>query len=285
MVIVTGSRGLVGQHLCQALEDKQIKYVGVDLPAYDLTKFEEVSSLFAAHKPTAVIHCAAMSYVPDNNKRPYRAYEANVTSTVNLLELSRWFDIDKYFERFIYLSSASTYGDFNNWLVNEGFALRPKDLYGATKASADLLVQAYHTVYQLPTTIIRTSSVYGPGDKHPRLIKNFVENAKAGKPLVLEGNGQLRRDFTYVKDLVQGIILCLTNDKAVGEVFNISGGRDYSLNDVAMLIKKLVPQAEIVHKEGRRININRGELDLSKAKTILKYYPEYDLEKGIREML
>ncbi len=183
------------------------------------------------------------------------------------------------------MSTVSVHGSFGKFNIDETYTIRPENIYGATKASGELMVMAYARVYNVRATIIRTSGVYGSGDTHPRLVKNFVNNALESKPLIIKGDGLLKRDFTYVKDLCEGIRLAVDNPKAIGEIFNITGGRTYSLNDLASTIQRLVLGTRIEYQEGRKIDLQRGEVSIEKAKRILGYVPKYTLEKGLEEMI
>ena len=273
-MIVTGNRGFVGKHL-----QGVIPSIGIDLPAYDVTNRHSMGKMFGEFHPTTIIHLAALSHTPDNIKDPRKAFKVNTEGTFNLLELCH-----KYKSKFILLSTISVHGNFGNRIIDETQPIHPESIYGSTKASAELLTMAYARTFLLPAVIIRTSGVYGPGDTHPRLVKNFIDNALNGKPLIIKGDGMLQRDFTYVEDLCQGIKLCL-NSKALGNIFNITGGRTYSINDLATMIKRLIPDTKIEYIPGRKIDLQRGDVNIQKARNLLGYNPKYTLEKGLKEMI
>ena len=275
-VAVVGANGFVGKHLC-----KSINAISVDLPEYDITSRQAVNRIFQDFQPTHIINLAAMSHTPDNFKFPRRSFDVNTRGVLNLLEACRWHKV----KQFIQVSTVSVHGSFGKYNIDETYTIRPENIYGATKASAELMVMAYARVYNVRATIIRTSGVYGSGDTHPRLVKNFVNNAIESKPLIIKGDGLLKRDFTYVKDLCEGIRLAVDNPKAIGEIFNITGGRTYSLNDLASTIQRLVFGTRIEYQEGRKIDLQRGEVSIDKAKRILGYVPKYTLEEGLKEMI
>lgn len=304
MVMVTGGMGFIGSHICRRLLEEgqdvivfdkfgqaeidlikkvrmpdfgdQIKFV-----SGDITDFPFVFETLKKNEIKKIVHTAAITFIPTAIKKPSLAFNVNTVGSFNLLEASRILDIEK----FVYISTASTYGDFQYTPADENHPLNPKDIYGASKAAADRIAASYYSTYGLPTTIIRTSSVYGPGDLEKRVAKNFIENALQGIPLELQGGGVQRRDFSYVSDVAMGMVLALNSQKANGEVFNITGGTDHSIKDLASVIKKFIPGSTINEMGARAVDVNRGQLDISKAKGILGYSPKYDLEKGVKEYI
>jgi len=304
MILVTGGAGFIGSHVCRKLLERgenvavfdnfsqgrldTIKSIRmpdmqdqVEFINGDITNFPAVFEALRKHDVRKIVHTAAITFIPTAISNPSMTFNINTAGSFNLLEAARILDLEK----FVYVSTSSTYGDFQYTPADEKHPLEPKDIYGATKAAADRLAASYHKTYGMPVSIVRTSSVYGPGDMEKRVVKNFVENALQGKPLELQGGGEQRRDFSYVKDVAEGIMLSAMSEKADGEVFNITGGTDHSIAEVAELIMELVPGTEIIKTEGRKVDINRGKLDISKAKEFLGYEPAYDLRKGITEYM
>ena len=304
MIMITGGCGFLGSHICRVLIKKNKPVLIVDnidetryaeiarirLPdiyhklqfiSGDITDREALYSLVKKNGVKMIVHTAAISFIPDTVKNPIAAFRVNAEGTFNLLEASRQNDIKK----FIYISSVSTYGDFVKIPADETHPLKPKDIYGSTKVAADWFTLAYHNVYNLPTCTVRTSSVYGPGELQKRVVKNFIENALLGKPIKLEGGGLIRRDFSYVKDVANGVVLALLSENSVGEAFNITGATDSSIKELAFLIKKYIPETDIIETEGRKLDLKRGELDITKAKEKLGYQPQYTLEEGLKEYI
>lgn len=296
--------GFIGSHVCRKLVEegervvvfdnirreqlellKKVRmpdiYDQIQLVSGDIRDFALVFETLKRHDIKKIIHTAAITFIPEAIKKPSLTFNVNTVGSFNLLEAGRILDLEK----FVYISTSSTYGDFQYTPADENHPLEPKDIYGATKAAADRIAISYYRTYEMPVTIIRTSSVYGPGDLENRVAKIFIENALQGKALELHGGGKLRRDFSYVKDVAKGMVLALKTDKADGEVFNITGGSDHSIKDLAMMVKEFIPDTEIRVSEARPLDVRRGELDISKAKKILGYTPTYDLRKGIREYI
>lgn len=304
MVLVTGGAGFIGSHICRELVNSGEKVVIMDnfsqgqldlvkklrIPDIadkvsfvrgDITDFPNIIETLKKHEIEKIVHTAAITFIPTAIENPSLTFKVNTVGSFNLLEAARILDLKK----FVYISTASTYGDFQYTPADENHPLEPKDVYGATKAAADRLSMSYFKTYGLPVSVVRTSSVYGPGDLERRVIKNFVENALQGIPLQLQGGGTQRRDFSYVKDVARGISYALLKDGSIGEVFNITGGTDFSIKEAADIIKEFVPSAEVKETGARSVDINRGKLDISKAKKVLGYSPKYGIREGIEDYM
>lgn len=304
-ILVTGGMGFIGSHVCQKLvnsgenvaiidnvsqdtveflkkirmphiPDEKIKFI-----SGDITDFAFVFDVLKKTRIKRIIHLAAVTFIPTAIQEPSLTFHLNTMGSFNLLEAFRILNLEK----FVYISTSSVYGDFEYSPVDENHPLKPKDIYGATKAAAEIITNSYNKTYGAPTTIVRTSSVYGPGDMEKRVVKSFIENALLGKPMQLQGGGTQRRDFSYVKDVAEGIILALNSGGGKGETFNITGGKDYSIKEMAQFVQKYIPNTELQETEARGMDIKRGQLDISKAKNLLNYNPKYDLETGIKEYI
>lgn len=281
MILVVGGKGLVGKALVQELGNIGRQYKVADMPEDDIRQIP--SCLNFMKGADVVVNCAAISHIPYANNHPRHAFSVNVSGIVNLLETAHYYKI----KHFIHLSTCSVYGNFQGVEVNETCPVNPQGIYACTKASSEHMVNAFHKLYNLPTTIIRTSSVYGDGDPHPRVVKNFILNALSGEPLIVEGAGDKKRDFTYVKDLARGIVLTImAGEKTHGQTLNITGGTDVSILDLANKIKELIPQTrvELAYQRNGE-DTKRGRVDNSKAKELIGYQPKYSLEQGLKEII
>jgi UDP-glucose 4-epimerase len=304
MIMITGGIGFLGSYICRELvkdgervlvldkfREAEIDFLKkirmpdigdeVEFVSGDITDFPFVFETLKKYEVQKIIHTAAITFIPTAVKKPSLTFNVNTVGSFNLLEAGRILDIEK----FVYISTASIYGDFQYTPADEKHPLNPKDIYGASKAAADRLTASYYSTYKLPTVIVRTSSIYGPGDLEKRVAKNFIENALQALPLELHGGGVQRRDFSYVADVAKGVVLALASQRARGETFNITGGTDHSIKDLAVMVKKFIPKAEIKEVGARAVDVKRGRLDISKAEKTLGYNPEYDLEKGIKDYI
>lgn len=308
-VFITGGAGFIGAHVSQRLIDEGDEVILYDsflnyIPPYishyptylekrleflkgkvevirgDIRQKSFLLRTLKEHKPDAVIHLAALPISTVSNVHSEDAFEINLKGTVNILETLRSKESVK---RFVYASSSMVYGNFKRASADENHPTDPIDVYGATKLSGEILTRAYASQYGIDYTIIRPSSVYGPTDANRRVSQIFVENAIAGKTLCLEGGGASKLDFTYVKDIAQGFVSALKSDKAVNETFNITYGESKSLKEFTQILNEIIPGIKTEEIIANFKRPERGTLDISKAKKMLGYAPEYPLEKGLRE--
>ena len=173
------------------------------------------------------------------------------------------------------------YGNFVKPLADEEHPTNPICNYGTTKLAGEVLTRGMSNRYDFEHTIIRPSAVYGPGDYNHRVVQLFLEKAMKGETLMLQGGGESRLDFTYVEDLAEGFVLALKSKNAINQTFNLTRGESRTLKELAEIISKHIPnvKTQIAPQEMKRPE--RGTLDISKARKLLGFNPEYSLEKGI----
>lgn len=302
MILVTGGAGFIGSHIVRGLIQegadviiydtlqqgnvellKKLRFPDTEpkIVLGDITDFARVFQTLKKYEVKKIIHAAAITVIPTAVENPSLAFNVNTVGTFNLLEAGRILDLEK----FVHISSASAYGDYQYTPVDEKHPLDAKDIYGATKAAADRIAMSYYRTYDIPVTIIRTTAVYGPGDLENRVVKQFVEKALEGISLDLHGGGEQRRDFTYVKDVAKALILALNSYKANGVVFNISSMPDYTIKELAEIIREFIPDTKVEVIGARGIDTRKGKFDTSKAKNVLGYVNEYDLRRGVKETI
>ena len=153
------------------------------------------------------------------------------------------------------------------------------------KLGGEIMVKTYHHRYGIPYTIIRPSAVYGPTDCNKRVTEIFLLNALNKEPLTLDNGGLHKVDFTYVDDLVKGTLLAMHSPEACNQTFNLSCGEGRSIKELAEIISELIPGTKITTNQTKPYRPNRGALNISKAKKILGFNPQYNLEKGIEKYL
>lgn len=231
-------------------------------------------------KPEIVIHLAAIPIARASNYFSEDAIQINLNGTITLLECLRGVNSVK---RFIYASSSFVYGDFKYEPADEKHETAPIDIYGGTKLSGEILTRSFGRKFGINYTIMRPSAVYGPTDANRRVSQIFMENALMGRPLVLHNEGKEKVDFTYVKDTAHGFVLGAFSKEAENETFNITRGEGRSAKEFAEILVKIIPNLKIIEKEPDEVRPQRGALDISKARKLLKYEPQYSLEEGIHE--
>lgn len=255
------------------IEDKVIIERG------DTTNISHARRVLDKYQPEYVLHLAAVPLADLSNVYIEEAVNGILYGTVKMLEAVSGM---KQLKKFLYVSSSMIYGDFETIPCPEDHPKRPKDIYGGAKYAGEVMTSVFGRRFDVPYAIVRPSAVYGPYDVNRRVSQIFVENALSGKPLLLHGGGKLTFDFTYVDDIAQGLVLALIKEEAAGEAFNITYGRSYSLLDFATVLKKLIPSTviELVPEVDQHRPL-RGALDITKAREILGYEPQYPLERGV----
>lgn len=293
-VLVTGSSGCLGHPLANRLAGEGRTVVGLDIVApRDAGKYGHVlgdvgdrallDGLFRRHGFDAVVHCGGISgqmVAPDD---PYRNCQVNVLGTVHLLEAARVHKVG----RFIYSSSQGAYGVEAREPITEDAAFLPVTVYGATKAACDVIARAYRLQHGLPATSLRIGRVYGPGRRTGSLMTTMVEAAVAGRPLRLPASGERRLQYVYEDDVVTALHQVLLTPDLPLPSYNVSGPGAHSDEEIAAVIRTMVPQADIAFET---VPLDDGSfpgapLDYSAARRDFGYAPQYDLVRGLTAFL
>lgn len=309
-VFINGGAGLIGAEVARKLVEKNYRVVIFDsfshyksplenkIKNYLDLRFQGIKDkviiergetinssrsrqVICKYKPDYILHLAAMPISDLFHIHLEEAIESTFMGTINILEIIK--DLE-CFKNFLYVSSSMIYGDFEKIPCSEDHPKRPKDIYGGAKYAGEIMTRAFGQRFNIPFSIVRPSAVYGPYDVNMRVSQIFVENALQRKPLRLHGGGKLMFDFTYVEDIADGLILALLKEAAIGEEFNITFGRGYSLLEFAQILKDLIPSVQIqIVEERDEHRPLRGALSIEKAKRILGYDPKFPLEKGLKK--
>lgn len=230
----------------------------------------------------AVINFAAESHVDRSIEDPEIFIRTNILGTQTLLEASRKHGV----ERFIQISTDEVYGSAEKGYFTEETPLAPNSPYSASKASADLMVRAYHRTYGLPVNITRCSNNYGPYQFPEKLIPLMITNALENKPLPVYGDGMNVRDWIHVLDHCRAVDLVLHRGR-VGEVYNIGGNSERrNIEIVELIVRELGRDKSLIRfVEDRPGHDRRYAIDASKIRNELGWKPLYSFEEGIRETI
>ena len=247
----------------------------ISLKIIDVRDYHAVSHAFGSIKPEAIVHLAAIAHANRSNKDPYSTFDHSMRTLENVLDVSREKGI-----HVIYFSSSMVYGNFDSEAVTEDRVCNPIGIYGALKYGSEKLVIGYNQVFNLPYTIIRPSALYGERCVSRRVGQAFIENALEGKDLTINGDGIEELDFTYIDDLVQGIILSITKKESINQIFNITFGAARSINQLAEIVMENFPGVKLHHKERDSLMPERGTLSIAKAQKLIGYSPQNPVEKG-----
>jgi UDP-glucose 4-epimerase len=231
-----------------------------------------------------IVHLAAQAGVPSSVEDPRHDFDVNALGTFNLLEAARRQGVN----RFVFASSAAPIGDCEP-PIHEEMACSPKAPYGASKLAGEGYCSAYHGTFEIDTAALRFGNVYGPRSGHKSsVVAKFIQRAMDGKTLEIYGDGQQTRDFIHTDDLVRAITLAATQPDAGGEVFQIATNSETTVNDLAGLLVSLLEEemgldeVDVTHTEPRTGDVRRNYSDTSKAKSVLGWTPQIDLDTGLR---
>jgi nucleoside-diphosphate-sugar epimerase/GNAT superfamily N-acetyltransferase len=251
---------------------------GIPLVEADSRDYHRLSAVMARFKPEAVIHLAAVAHAGKSNKDPYSTFDHSLRTLENSLDASRSPRLGV--KHFIYFSSSMVYGNFIEGIVTEETPCEPLGIYGALKYAGEKMVVAYNQVFGLPYTIVRPSALYGERCVSRRVGQIFIENALAGLEISINGDGSERLDFTYIGDLVSGIVCALEHENARNQTFNLTYGQSRSTAEMADILRQHFPEAKIKYLPKDRLTPSRGTLSVEKARRLIGYEPKCPLEKG-----
>ena len=301
-VLVTGGAGAIGSNLVRTLSELKVKTVvildnltsayrwnipegpGIRFVNGDILAEQKLRDAFGA-KPRIVYHLAAHFANQNSVDHPELDLMVNGMGTLRVLEAARKARVD----RFIYASSGcGIYGRDTPMPFTEEYV--STDLYTpyqVTKMLGELYTSMYHNLYGLPIVNARFFNSYGPGEvpgKYRNVIPNFFYWAMNGEPLPITGTGEETRDFTFVGDIVNGLVACASSEGAVGEAINLATGKEIRIIDLATWVNELTEnQAGIVFRERRNWDTkNRLLASIEKAKRILDYEPKTDFRSGLK---
>ena len=254
---------------------KLLKKARVPLHIEDARKYNELSALVNVIKPKVVIHLAAVSHANRSNKDPHSTFDHSLRTLENALD-----NVKNNVEHFIFLSSSMVYGNFKKQEVNENDICEPIGIYGALKYSAEKIIKAYNQTFNLPYTILRPSALYGERCISRRVGQIFIESALNNTEIKIQGDGNEKLDFTYIEDLVGGIINVLESKNSINETFNITFGQSRSINTLLEILKKEFKDVKVSYEKRDKLMPIRGTLSTAKAIKLIGYSSKWPLENG-----
>lgn len=307
MILVTGGAGFIGSHVCERLLEQGQQVVIVDdCNSFYNPEFKEanlaelrqkgevifhkndicdqgtIDRIFDEYRPEAVIHLAARAGVRPSLEEPLLYERVNIGGTMILLEAARRLKVRK----FVFASSSSVYGIANRVPFSETDpAMQPISPYAATKISGEHICHTYSHLYRLPISALRFFTVYGPRQRPDLAIRKFTQMIDEGKSIPVFGDGTTGRDYTFVEDIVSGILAALQHDHLF-EVFNLGNSHPVPLNQMISTIEKALGRSA----EIRRLPDQPGDVpityaDITKANRMLGYEPRVSFEEGIRRFV
>ena len=301
-ILVTGCAGFIGSHVSEKLLQLGYEVIGIDnlndyydpkqkiknleiLNKYENFNFKKenivTTNIINETKPNIICHLAAMAGVRNSIENPGEYVKVNIEGFINLLEQA----VKNNISNFVYASSSSVYG------LNKKIPFSETDEivscnspYAASKRSMEVFASTYNQLYNLPLIGLRFFTVYGPRGRPDMAPYKFLDLISKGKSIDKYGDGTSMRDYTYISDIVDGIVSSLINNKSLKlEVFNLGNSYPISLNKFIETCEKVSGKTAIINQKNNQLgDVPTTYADISKAKNLLNYEPKVKLEDGLR---
>ena len=308
-ILVTGGAGFIGSHLCERLleeghsvicldnfdsyydpnlkirnvEEISRKYPGpFTMVTGDIRNRDHLKELFKRNRIDAVFHFAARAGVRPSIVDPLLYEDVNLRGTITLLEVCKEFGM----KNFIFASSSSVYGENQRVPFSEkDLDIQPISPYGATKRAGELLCYSYHHLYGIHTACLRIFTAYGPRQRPEMAIHKFTSLMDQGKKIPMYGDGSSKRDYTYIDDLIDGMMAVHRRHRGF-EIYNLGESRTTSLMELVHLIEEaLGKKANIEMLDSQPGDVSITYADITKAKRLLNYQPKIEMEEGIKRFV
>ena len=309
-ILITGCAGFIGFHLTKNFLEKKFKIIGIDslnnyysknlkmkrlnilrrfknfdFKKIDLNNYDKVNSFLNRKEIDLIIHLAAQPGVRVSFMKPFNTLQQNISTFSNIIEIARI----KKVKKFIYASSSSVYGDTKIYpFVENDKENKPISVYGSTKLSNEIIASCYSKNFQISCVGLRFFTVYGPYGRPDMAYYSFLNNLKKNIPINVFNRGIMKRDFTYIDDVIEAIIkVSKTNIKNNHVILNIGKGKPDKLMDLIELLQK---------NYGKKFKINfknkipQGDIkktfsNISMAKKLINFKPKINLNNGIRKFV
>ena len=307
-LLVTGFAGFIGSHLTERLLKEGFEVIGIDdfnnyydpkIKERNITEIKKnqkftlikgdirnknlIDEIFDKYKFDTVVHLAARAGVRPSLQLPLLYEEVNVLGTLNLLEASRKNNCKK----FVFGSSSSVYGECKNIPFKETESdLKPISPYGVSKLAGEKYCNAYNHLYKLPVICLRFFTVYGPRQRPDLAIHKFTKLIDEGKPIPVFGDGNYKRDFTYITEIIDGVMSSIVYNKTSFEIFNLGESHSTSVNDLVKLLENAIGKKAVIDwQKAQPGDVPLTYADVSKAEKLLGYKPRTKPEEGIKKFV
>jgi UDP-glucuronate 4-epimerase len=308
-ILVTGGAGFIGSHLCEKLlregyriicldnfdnyysPDIKIKNIQGMLKEFpnrfelitgDIRNPEHLREAFKKNAIDGVVHLAALAGVRPSIEQPLLYQDVNIRGTLVLLEACKDFKVS----HFIFASSSSVYGENQRVpFTEEDLDIQPISPYGATKRAGELLCYSYHHLHRMNIACLRIFTAYGPRQRPDLAIHKFTRLIDQGDKVPMFGDGSSKRDYTYIDDLIEGILSIIEHHRGY-EIYNLGESQTTSLEELIQLIEKTLGKKAIIENLPYQAgDVSITYADINKARRMLNYQPRVKMEEGMKRFV
>lgn len=303
-ILITGGAGFIGSTLADKLLEENNKIVVIDnFNDYYSPKLKEknikhnldnknyklyrgdicdknlLSKIFEENQIDVVVHIAASAGVRPSIENPLSYVKNNIEGTVNIVEVMK----ENGIKKIVFASSSSIYGNCKEEIFSEDLKVsEPISPYAASKSACEQFLYTYSKLFDIQVVALRFFTVFGPRQRPDLAIRKFIDLIKEDRPIPVYGDGTTIRDYTYVDDIVDGIIGAINYNDTPYEIINLGGGAPVSLNEMISTIEKVLnKKAKIEHLPMQLGDVNKTAADITKAKKLLNYNPKTSFKEGI----
>ena len=292
-ILITGSSGLVGSPLVTKLLKKSNLIIGLDpvINLENVEKYKHISislksvddfaSILKKYDITKIIHTGGISGPMLANEKPNLIIKNNIFLTMNLIEAAR---ISKKINRFIFCSSISAYGELSESNTTEDYRFAPENLYGATKASCDLLLKKYYENYEMDIISLRLSTIYGHRRSTSCFINDIITSGINNKEITLPFKSDFCWPYVYVDDVVSCIEKCLFHQKEHFYDYNVSGPDFPSYHKIVNEVSQHIGNLQVNFSNHNSVS-ERKLFSLKKIENDIQWEPKYSIERGIKDYI
>ncbi|MFE4522998.1 NAD-dependent epimerase/dehydratase family protein [Cytobacillus firmus] len=297
-VVITGGAGFIGSNLAKKLVEIGYKvFIIDDLFSGSLDNLKGLNIefiqgtilnknlLLKVFKGSDIVFHLAARNIIAAIENPREDLRSNIEGTYNVLEAAK----DAKVNKLVYASTSSIYGNPKYLPINEDDKLNFLNFYSVSKFAGESYAKVFYEVYGLPITVVRYSNVFGYNQRAENpycgVIGKFIDYCNYKKPILIHGDGEQTRDFTFIDDAVEATILSGLSNKSIGESYNIGTGVETSINSLAFKLKKITnSESEVKYIEKRDIdNLRRRVMNIEKIRYQLKFFPKYTLGEGLKK--
>ncbi len=306
-ILITGGAGFIGSTLADKLI-KQNKIIVIDnfndyydpkikennvktnmdnqnykLYKGDICDEHLVEKIFNENNIDCVVHIAARAGVRPSLENPLEYIKTNIYGTTNILDKMQKTNVKKL----VFASSSSVYGNCKAEKFTEDLKVtEPISPYAATKSACEQIIYTYSKLYNSQAVCLRFFTVYGPKQRPDLAIRKFTELIEQNKPIPVYGDGTTMRDYTYIDDIIDGVISAINYDKTPYEIINIGGGSPVTLNEMIKTIEDVLNKEAIIERLPMQPgDVDKTVSDITKAKNILNYCPKTTFKEGIKKFI